>query len=142
MGRIIKRYENRKLYDTEACRYVSLEELAALIREGANVQVIDKATEEDISAQTLTQIILQEGKKGNNPLSTDILHNVIRVGNDLLSGGLQQARQAMAPIIPNAVSRIFSNESPDELGQLKKRVELLESVINTLVKQQDSKEEK
>ncbi|MGD8735253.1 MAG: polyhydroxyalkanoate synthesis regulator DNA-binding domain-containing protein, partial [Anaerolineae bacterium] len=52
----IKRYPNRKLYDTEAKQYITLEGIAALIRQGNEVQVIDHATGEDLTALTLTQI--------------------------------------------------------------------------------------
>ena len=64
MVRLIKRYESRKLYDTEESRYVSLEEVAEWVRAGQEVRVIDNASSGDVTAQTLTQIILDEGRKG------------------------------------------------------------------------------
>ncbi len=64
MYRLIKRYESRKLYDTEESRYVSLDELAEWIRTGKDVKVIDNATGADVTAQMLTQIILDEGRRG------------------------------------------------------------------------------
>ena len=72
MSRIIKRYGNRKLYDAEAKKHISLEEIAELVRKGEDVRVIDNTTDEDITAQTLTQVIFEEGKKGRNPLSPDV----------------------------------------------------------------------
>lgn len=68
MPRVIKRYPNRKLYDADARAYVSLEEIAALVRDGETVQVLDHATGDDITAQTLTQVILDEGRRGTSLL--------------------------------------------------------------------------
>ena len=93
MSRTIKRYENRKLYDTEDRQYVSLDDIAALVRRGIDVQVVDNASGDDITTQTLTQVIFEEGKKGRNPLSKDVLHEVIRFGNTIIDGGIQQVRQ-------------------------------------------------
>lgn len=64
MVRLIKRYESRKLYDTEESRYVSLDEVADWIRTGQEVRVQDNASGADVTAQTLTQIILDEGRRG------------------------------------------------------------------------------
>ena len=62
MIRLIKRYESRKLYDTEESRYVSLDEIATWVRNGQEVRVVDNATNNDVTSQTLTQIILDEGR--------------------------------------------------------------------------------
>jgi len=59
---VIKKYENRRVYDTSKSRYVNLEDLAELIREGADVQVVDAKTGEDLTRVTLTQIILEDAK--------------------------------------------------------------------------------
>ena len=56
--RVVKRYTNRKLYDKQESRYVTLEEIARLVREGEDVGVIDNETEEDLTAVTFAQIIL------------------------------------------------------------------------------------
>jgi polyhydroxyalkanoate synthesis repressor PhaR len=60
---VIKRYSNRKLYDTRSSRYVTLQEIAALIREGAEIQVLDKTTGQDLTAATMAQIIFEEEKR-------------------------------------------------------------------------------
>ena len=60
---IIKRYPNRKLYDTEAKQYITLEGIASVIRSGQEVQVIDHVTWEDLTALTLSQIILEQEKR-------------------------------------------------------------------------------
>ena len=76
MHRLIKRYESRKLYDTEESRYVSLDELAEWIRVGKNVKVVDNGTGADVTAQMLTQIILEEGRRGTGFLPTELLHEL------------------------------------------------------------------
>jgi polyhydroxyalkanoate synthesis repressor PhaR len=82
---VIKRYPNRKLYDTEAKQYVTLEGLADLIRHGREVQVVDHATGEDLTAVTLTQIIVEQEKKGSGFLPQALLTGLIRSGGETLS---------------------------------------------------------
>ncbi len=132
MSRIIKRYENRKLYDAEARKYVSLEELAGLIRNGIDVQVIDNSSERDITTQTLTQVIFEEGKKGRNPLSKEVLHDVIRWGNTVIDDSIRQVRHSFDHLVPHTLQRIFGAANTSELEELKKKVESLEKVITKL----------
>ena len=80
MIRLIKRYGSRKLYDTEESRYVSLDELAGWIRTGQQIRVVDNKTSDDVTAQTLTQIISEEGRKGVSLLPNEVLHELIRAG--------------------------------------------------------------
>jgi polyhydroxyalkanoate synthesis repressor PhaR len=82
---IIKRYPNRKLYDTEAKQYITLEGIAELIRAGKEIQVIDHASGEDLTALTLTQIILEQEKKQNGFLSNSFLTGLIRSSGERLS---------------------------------------------------------
>ncbi len=135
MTRIIKRYENRKLYDTEARRYISLEEIARLIREGVDVKVVDKNTEQDITAQTLTQVILEEGKKGRALLSKEVLHGIIRWGNTLIDDGLQQVSQQLDHLVPAPLARLLKHKKEDEIEQLKARIDSLEKMIRDLLKE-------
>lgn len=82
---LIKRYPNRKLYNTEAKQYITLEGLAELIREGNEIQVIDHASGEDLTAVTLTQVILEHEKKQGSLWSSIPLADLIRSGGDRLS---------------------------------------------------------
>jgi polyhydroxyalkanoate synthesis repressor PhaR len=132
MSRVIKRYENRKLYDAQDRKYVSLNDIAALIREGVDVQIIDNATEADITAQTLTQVIFEEGKQGRNPLSSEILHDAIRWSNNLLDDSLKQVRHGLDQIMPASLSKLFGKEKTDDISELKKRIESLENIILSL----------
>ena len=104
--RIIKRYENRKLYDTEARTYVSLNDVAQLVRNGHTVQVLDNASGDDWTNATLTQIILEEGKKGNSLIPTDFLHDVVRKSAHVLEDGVTQFRQNVDEFVQASISRL------------------------------------
>jgi polyhydroxyalkanoate synthesis repressor PhaR len=78
--RVIKRYTNRKLYDKLESRYVTLEEIARLVRGGEDVTVVDNETEEDLTAVTFAQIILEEEKRKTHVVSVPFLRNLIRSG--------------------------------------------------------------
>ncbi len=132
MSRIIKRYENRKLYDTGERRYISLEEIAALIRDGVDVKVIDRTSAKDITTQTLTQIIFEEGKLGRNPFSTETLHGVIRWGSSVIDEGIHQAKRSLDDIVPKSLSKLFGVSHPGQIRELIQRVESLESAIDKL----------
>jgi polyhydroxyalkanoate synthesis repressor PhaR len=82
---IIKRYPNRKLYDTEAKQYVTLEGIGELIRQGKEVQVIDNASGEDLTTLTLTQIILEQERKQSGFLPHSVLTGLIRASENSLS---------------------------------------------------------
>lgn len=92
MARIIKRYENRKLYDTEGSTYVAQSDVAQMVRSGETVRVVDNVTGEDLTAQVLTQIILEEGKRGDALLPTDVLHALLRRSGAAVETGLEQLR--------------------------------------------------
>ncbi|MCY1035581.1 transcriptional regulator [Corallococcus sp. BB11-1] len=87
--KIIKRYTNRKLYDTVESRYVTLDEIAAMIKEGTEVRIVDNRTKEDLTSVTLAQIIFEEEKKKNQmPLS--VLREIIRHPGESISGFIQK----------------------------------------------------
>ena len=87
---LIKRYPNRKLYDTDSKSYITLEGVAELIRNGEDVQVIDHATGEDLTTLTLTQIILEEEKRQAGFLPRNVLSSLVRAGGETV-GGVQRA---------------------------------------------------
>jgi polyhydroxyalkanoate synthesis repressor PhaR len=80
MAYVIKRYSNRKLYDPQASRYVTLEELAAMIRTGREISVVDVATGEDLTSVVLAQIILEKEKQHDSALPTGFMHQLIQYG--------------------------------------------------------------
>ena len=82
---VIKRYPNRKLYDTEAKGYITLEQIGELIRNGQDIQVVDHATGEDLTALTLTQVILEQERKRSGFLPQTVLTGLIQAGGERLS---------------------------------------------------------
>lgn len=80
MAYVIKRYSNRKLYDTQESRYVTLEELEEMIRAGREIRVLDAATGEDLTSVTLAQIILENERAHRAALPTAFLHQLIKHG--------------------------------------------------------------
>jgi polyhydroxyalkanoate synthesis repressor PhaR len=82
---IIKRYPNRKLYDTQTKRYINLDDVAEMIRRGEEIQVIDHASGKDITALTYSQIILEQEKKSGGFLPHTLLSELIQAGGNRLS---------------------------------------------------------
>ena len=87
---IIKRYPNRKLYDSVAKRYITLEGIAALIRDGQEVQIQDHITGVDLTALTLTQTIFEQAKKQKGFLPRPVLTGLIQAGGETL-GSLRRS---------------------------------------------------
>ena len=74
---VIRKYENRRLYDTARSRYVNLEEVAEMVREGVDVQVVDARTGEDLTRVVLTQIIVDDAKGQESALPLDFLRQLV-----------------------------------------------------------------
>jgi polyhydroxyalkanoate synthesis repressor PhaR len=89
--RVIKRYANRKLYDTQRSRYVTLDQIADLIREGQDVKIIDNNSKEDLTSITLAQIILEQEKKQQAFLPLATMKNIIQSGGASLHEFASQA---------------------------------------------------
>jgi polyhydroxyalkanoate synthesis repressor PhaR len=104
--KVIKRYTNRKLYDTVESRYVTLDEIAAMIKDGVEVQIVDNRTKEDLTSVTLAQIIFEEEKKRNRmPLT--VLREIIRHPGESLTGFIQkEVTPRVASIREEAESRL------------------------------------
>lgn len=81
---LIKKYGNRRLYDTRASRYITLEELEVIIRGGDDVRVIDAKSSDDLTQATLAQIIL-EGRRAGRLLPVPLLFQLIRMGDEALA---------------------------------------------------------
>ena len=92
---IIKKYGNRRLYDTSASRYINLEEIAALVRNGTEVQVVDVTTGEDLTRVTLTQIITENAKDEPAGLPLELLRQLVmasdHVGQEFIMWYLKSA---------------------------------------------------
>ncbi len=81
---LIKKYANRKLYHTNQKRYITLDGIAQLIRDGETVQVLDNETGQDITSSILAQVVLQ-ARGRSSPLPTNLLTGLIQVGGDTLT---------------------------------------------------------
>src|SRR5262249_59456401 len=79
--RLIRRYENRKLYDVQARRYVTLDDLARLVAEGTEVRAVDLKTGEDITTVVLAQVVLEGIKQRTASIPHQVLSRIIRLGN-------------------------------------------------------------
>lgn len=130
MTRLIKRYGSRKLYDTEESRYVSLDEIAAWIRDGQEIKVVDNKTAADVTVPTLTQIISEEGRKGRSLLSTDLLHDLIRAGEQAVTSGVEQIQNRVDSLLQASVNRLAPvRRVREEMNRLQERLLELETTL-------------
>jgi polyhydroxyalkanoate synthesis repressor PhaR len=133
MIRLIKRYGSRKLYDTEESRYVSLEEIGGWVRQGQEIRVVDNQTSEDVTAQTLTQVILDEGRKGTSFPPSELLHELIRRGEGLVSSGVGSLQQGVDKLLQASVDRLGPvKKMREETDLLRRRLEELEIALTRI----------
>jgi len=85
-NRVIKKYPNRRLYDTEISSYITIEDVRQLIVDGEDFEVRDAKTGEDLTRQVLLQIITEHEQDGQPMLSTQLLSQIIRFYGDSLQG--------------------------------------------------------
>lgn len=137
--RLIKRYPNRKLYDTLSKKYISLDDIAARIRLNEQVEIIDNETGAEITNQILTQIILEEGKKGNSPIPAEVLHDMIRWGNSVLERGVEQVKKGIDRLVQESLNKWIPKTNKKEIEQLEQKVEKLERLIEQLTTELENK---
>lgn len=139
MVRMIKRYGSRKLYDTEESRYVGLDEIAGWIRKGQEIRVIDNASSEDVTSQTLVQIISEEGRRGTSALPTEFLHELIRRSEELFSSGIKELQGGVDRLVRASIDRIGPvRRIKDETARLRERLERLETSLADFERRQES----
>ncbi len=131
--RVIKRYSNRKLYDTEDKRYVTLEEVAALVRGGADVKVLDNETDDDLTTVTLSQILLDKERKHKSQLPKSFFTSVLQSGAKIKEALVEHADRFFGPGLENALKGLRI-PSRSEFDSLAKTVESLEQKIVSLEK--------
>jgi polyhydroxyalkanoate synthesis repressor PhaR len=157
MAYVIKRYSNRKLYDTQESRYVTLDEIEEMIRAGKEITVIDAASGEDLTSVTLTQIILEAERKHRGNLPATFLHQLIKHGEawqDFIQRSLRSslenvttsqretdrvfrewaARAGWGAMVPRAETRNEADapERPREAEKLREEVALLRERLRAL----------
>jgi polyhydroxyalkanoate synthesis repressor PhaR len=158
--RLIKRYGNRKLYDTLESRYITLDEIARLVRAGNDVKVIDNENGDDLTAITLAQIILEEEKRHASVLSLGLLRELVQHGEDTLAQlrsrvgrGVEaigemgekagrRVSQIMSGAVGNERERVANDREPSErsgflddlLAGPQRRLEALQRSIDERIK--------
>ena len=112
---VIKKYANRRLYDTSGSRYINLEDIAALVRNGKDLQVVDAKTGEDLTRVTLTQIIVEDAKEQPTGLPLELLRQLIvasdRVGQEFIMWYLKSAFDAYKKVQNTLESRLTDVQS-------------------------------
>ncbi len=166
---IIKKYENRRLYDTGSSRYVNLDEVAQMVQEGREVQVLDAATGEDLTRLVLTQIIVEQAKTPGSAFPLDILRQMVAATGRASQETALNYMKAMFDMYQNAYRSMPSPFNPfglipgmqrpteaetspppaaanaprtSEDEELRRRVEELESVVANLRSQKPARKKK
>ena len=149
---IIKKYANRRLYDTSNSRYINLEDIAALVRNGKEVQVVDANSGEDITRVTLTQIIVEDAKDQPTGLPLELLRQLIvasdRVGQEFIMWYLKSAfdtyqkvqsslqtrltEMHSAALSPLQMMKSFIQTSAPEKGESNQELEQLRQRLSEL----------
>ncbi len=124
---LIKRYPNRKLYDTEAKQYITLEGVAEMIRQGTEISVIDHASGEDLTTLILTQIIVEQEKKQSGIMPRSVLSGLIQAGGERLVA-IQRALTT-----PLSSLQQFEEELERRVEELVRRGEMTEQEARNLV---------
>ena len=130
MARLVKRYGNRKLYDTSESRYVTLEEIGRWVKAGEEVKILENDTGEDLTAVTFAQIILEEERRKSGLLSLRMLRDIIQHGEAALQGIATTVDRGMEAIrtAPERAGRQVReltqiSQISDRLGQLQRVVD-------------------
>ena len=151
---IIKKYSDRRLYDAGASRYVKLEDIAAMVRDGIEVQVLDARTGKDLTTMVLTQIVMEDARERETALPVQLLRQLVRASDqathDFLSWYLsstldlyQKAQSSVRSRLSEAKSMVSSplefvrgliggqafppETEPNEAQELRKRIAELEA---------------
>ena len=131
MGRLVKRYGNRKLYDTSESRYVTLDEIGRWVKAGEDVKILENDTGEDLTAVTFAQIILEEERRKSGLLSLRVLREIIQHGEAALQGLSATVDRGMEAIrsVPERAGRRVQ-----ELTQVAERLGQLQHVVDETVR--------
>ena len=149
---LIKKYANRKLYDTRTSRYVTLEGIADLVRDGHEIKVVDRETGQDLTQVTLSQIVLVEEKRGPGRLVDggaiqergqallDYVRKTLNVPSDLVNQ-MERRRGDFEGIVDEAIERALRRlkiPSRTDIDKINKRLDQLSGQL----KRADSRKNK
>jgi polyhydroxyalkanoate synthesis repressor PhaR len=135
---VIKKYANRRLYDTETSSYITLDLLSQMTREGRDFVVVDAKTGEDITHNVLTQIIMEEEQRGENMLPVSFLRQLISLyGNSMQSLVPQYLEASMDAFRKNQLQfeeQGGASQATSEVAELKAQLAALNAKIENLSK--------
>jgi len=117
----IKKYANRRLYDTESSSYITLDRLAAMIREGRDFEVVDAKSGEDITHQVLTQIIVDEESRGSTMLPVNFLRQLIGLYGGQMEGAVPSYLDAAMEAFQKNQQAMAGAFGPNMFADLAKR---------------------
>ena len=135
--KVIKRYTNRKLYDTVESRYVTLDEIAEMIKGGAEVKIIDNRTKEDLTSVTLAQIIFEEEKK-TSKMSLKTLRDLIRHGGEMAQQMFEGTQAELRGRV-EAVRQSIVNRGQATTDRAKELVQASQEAMTALQKRVDER---
>lgn len=104
--RLIKKYSNRKLYDTTSRQYITLERIGHLVHDGETVQVIDRTSGEDLTAVTLSQVVLERERKRHGAVPEQLLQQIVRAPGEAVSQALRQSIAVGQDFLQRAEERV------------------------------------
>ncbi len=114
---IIKKYENRRLYNTLTSQYINQEQVAQLVRDGYDVRVVDAATGEDLTRLILAQIVLEDAKTPDSVFPLDVLRQMIVASGRATQEGALRYMKAMLDMYQNAYRALPPSMNPFEFMQ-------------------------
>ena len=117
----IKKYANRRLYDTESSAYITLDKLAQMVRDGREFRVVDAKSGEDITRQVLTQIIVDEESRGSTMLPLNFLRQLIGLYGDSMQTFVPQYLEAAMEAFQRNQSAARDAFGGNVLGEIAKR---------------------
>ncbi|HUP91963.1 MAG TPA: polyhydroxyalkanoate synthesis repressor PhaR [Solimonas sp.] len=130
--RIIKKYPNRRLYDTEISRYITLEEIRQLVLQGIRFRVEDKSSQQDITRSILLQVIAEQEEGGNPMFTTELLQFIIRYYGDPMQTSISRYLELSARLFQEQQLQ-FTDQLKQMLGQASQPLQVLKEMADKQV---------
>jgi polyhydroxyalkanoate synthesis repressor PhaR len=130
--RVIKKYPNRRLYDTHISRYITLEEIRQLVLQNITFRVEDKRTHEDITRSILLQVIAEQEEGGNPIFTTELLEFIIRFYGDPMQNSIGRYLELSARLFQEQQGH-FTEQLRQMLGQAQQPLQVLKEMADKQV---------
>lgn len=130
--RVIKKYPNRRLYDTHISRYITLEEIRQLVLQNIRFRVEDKRSQEDITRSILLQVIAEQEEGGNPIFTTQLLEFIIRFYGDPMQNSIGRYLELSARLFQEQQSH-FTEQMRQMLGQAQQPLQVLKELADNQV---------